>query len=276
MMGDVPVEPVRSQPVGESGDDGSYGMTPLLDQPFDGESLYALRSAVEAHAIAAGMPQGRAEDMVIAVHELATNAVRHGAGSGRLTMWQLPGSLRCEVHDRGRGGGNIMPDATGNNADAWPYEQGHGLWLIRHTADGMDLRSGPGGTVAALTFTLPPPGARPPFTITPQTRDGCVVLTVGGDLDRAAGPKLLTAAVEAAAGARPVIVNLDEIAFWDSAGIATLVTLQHRLEPLSTSTLVIAGAPTTLRRRLNDTGLTGGLTLASGLDEAVELAVRTL
>jgi anti-sigma regulatory factor (Ser/Thr protein kinase) len=43
-------------------------------------SLYALRSAVAAHAAAAGLPQARVYDVVLAAHELATNVVRHGHG----------------------------------------------------------------------------------------------------------------------------------------------------------------------------------------------------
>ena len=55
---------------------------PILDQAFDAGSLYALRAAVAAHATQAGLAPGRADDLVIAVHELAANAVRHGAGHG--------------------------------------------------------------------------------------------------------------------------------------------------------------------------------------------------
>src|ERR1700735_559198 len=57
--------------------------TPILDQAFDADSLYALRAAVAAHATQAGLPPGRADDLVIAVHELAANAGRHGAAPGR-------------------------------------------------------------------------------------------------------------------------------------------------------------------------------------------------
>ena len=72
---------------------------PILDQPFDADSLYALRAAVAAHATQAGLAQGRAEDLVIAVHELAANAVRHGAGHGRLRVWKSDQALLCEVSD---------------------------------------------------------------------------------------------------------------------------------------------------------------------------------
>jgi hypothetical protein len=50
-----------------------------LDQAFDDQGLPALRSAVAAYAgrLAAA---DRVEEMVLTVHELASNVVRHGGG----------------------------------------------------------------------------------------------------------------------------------------------------------------------------------------------------
>src|ERR1700727_3014048 len=85
----------RTEPTAES------AATPILDQAFDADSLYALRAAVAAHATQAGLPPGRADDLVIAVHELAANAVRHGAGHGRLRVWRAGHTLRCQISDDG-------------------------------------------------------------------------------------------------------------------------------------------------------------------------------
>jgi two-component sensor histidine kinase len=38
-------------------------------------------------------------DVVLAVHELAANAIRHGAGAGRLRVWKLVRELCCQVDD---------------------------------------------------------------------------------------------------------------------------------------------------------------------------------
>ena len=54
------------------------GPAPILEQAFDAGSLYALRAAAAAHAAQAGLPPVRVHDLVVAVHELAANAVRHG------------------------------------------------------------------------------------------------------------------------------------------------------------------------------------------------------
>ncbi len=50
-----------------------------LDLAFDAGTLSRLRKAVFDEAAGAGMPNHRAADVVIAVHELAANVVRHGA-----------------------------------------------------------------------------------------------------------------------------------------------------------------------------------------------------
>jgi anti-sigma regulatory factor (Ser/Thr protein kinase) len=126
-----------------------------LDQPFDGDSLYAVRAAVAAHASAAGIPAGRVRDVVLAVHELAANAVRHGAGQGRVRLWVTGGGIRCEVTDAGipsAGANGDRPDASSRDAAQWPVEHGHGLWLVRKVGDQASLESGPSGTVAVVTF----------------------------------------------------------------------------------------------------------------------------
>lgn len=185
--------PGRSSAAGEAaaiapaapGADGSL----ILEQPFGSDSLYALRAAVAAHAAQAGVPAGQVPDLVIAVHELATNAIRHGAGHGRLRVWVGGGALHCQVSDDGPVPGaeavaaapappaaepgmspadpatsaaepsspaGGTPAGTGTGAAArWPVEHGHGLWLIRRLADQSTVHSGSAGTVATVGFTLP-------------------------------------------------------------------------------------------------------------------------
>ena len=128
------------------------GSPPILDQEFDSGTLYRLRAAVHAHADQAGLSEDRAGDVVLAVHELAANAVAHGSGHGRLRMWVLRDALRCEIVDGGPAGTGEALEA----ADPWPSVHGHGLWLVRQVADHLDLRSGPRGTRAVATFALPP------------------------------------------------------------------------------------------------------------------------
>ena len=89
----------------------------LLDQEFDSGTLYALRAAVQAHASQAGLPEDRVGEVVLAIHELAANAIAHGAGHGRLRMWEQAGALSCEIVDAG-------PDGAGRPTGPSPGHAG--------------------------------------------------------------------------------------------------------------------------------------------------------
>jgi anti-sigma regulatory factor (Ser/Thr protein kinase) len=124
--------------------------TAVLEQAFDRDSLYALRSAVAAHAADAGLPRQRVYDVVTAAHELAANAVRHGAGHGRLRLWADGRSLHCQVSDDGPvNGGAGRPDAA-----EWQREHAHGLWIVDQLADVVSLDRHPVGTTVTVTFTI--------------------------------------------------------------------------------------------------------------------------
>jgi anti-sigma regulatory factor (Ser/Thr protein kinase) len=141
----------RSQPAPRRGPSGRDGTPAALEQDFDAGSLYALRSAVSAHAAAAGLPRARVYDVVAAAHELAANAVMHGAGRGRLRLQAADGVLTCQVSDAGAAADGDAQSAAASTAP-WPAEHGHGLWLIGKVADHFTIDRGPAGTTA--TFTL--------------------------------------------------------------------------------------------------------------------------
>ncbi|MGH3205130.1 MAG: ATP-binding protein, partial [Streptosporangiaceae bacterium] len=140
-------------------------VVPVLDLAFDSGTLDALRAGVKLHACEAGLPENRAEDVVLVVHELAANAVCHGAGAGRLRIWKLAGSLHCQVEDgeplaSGRPGeppdhagseATDAADASGQTSEhPLPSRPGHGLWLVRQVADRMRILSGARGTRAMV------------------------------------------------------------------------------------------------------------------------------
>src|SRR5437667_2299649 len=145
---------------------GPGGRPPVLEQEFDDGSLYALRAAVAAHASRAGLSEGRTGDLVLVVHELAANAIRHGAGHGRLRLWTAAGAVRCEITDDG------PAQAADPDAARWRAEPGHGLWLARQVADQASVDSGPSGTVATVSFALRPPGDPAPPGLARRSRDG--------------------------------------------------------------------------------------------------------
>src|SRR5712691_6244993 len=139
---------------------------PVLDQRFDIDGLYQVRSAVAAHAAQLGLSAELANDVVIAVHELASNSVRHGPGRGRLRLWATGQALICEVSDGDADGDAAMqPDAgppaersTPDSDDPpWPVEPGHGLWLVGKVADSLTVRHDGPGVIATVRFGVGQP-----------------------------------------------------------------------------------------------------------------------
>jgi anti-anti-sigma factor len=249
---------------------------PVLDQVFDADSLHALRAAVAAHCMQAGLAEGRVGDLVLAVHELAANAVRHGAGRGRLRIWTAGGVLRCEVTDDGAPRTNDADDAAAAPDPArWNIEPGHGLWVIRRIADQTSLRGSPSGTVIAVSFTLGPPGQPPRFHLARRARDGCTVLSVTGQLDLSSARQLTRAVDDLVAGAPAVrlILDLSGLAGWDSSGLAALITAQQRIGARPAARMIVAGLPGHLGQRLRDAGEAGRFTLAETVAAALGMFV---
>jgi anti-sigma regulatory factor (Ser/Thr protein kinase) len=130
------------------------GRKQLVDQAFDADSLGYLRAAVAAAAAEAGLAHDRIQDAVIATHELAANAVRHGAGHGRLRQWTDGQQMHCHVSDPGPAGQNAAwPDRH------WPWivEHGHGLWLASQASDHLIInRQAGNGTDITIIFVIHP------------------------------------------------------------------------------------------------------------------------
>ncbi len=270
------------RPLSEPGPLAGHPGAPIMDQAFDAGSLYALRAAVSAHATQAGLAPGRADDLVIAVHELAANAVRHGAGHGRLRVWQTDQVLRCEIADDGvpRAPDGPRADAPGAPQDAardaarWRAETGHGLSLVRQVADQSSLTSSPDGTLASISFALGAPG--PPFRQDRRQLDDCTVLAVRGPLNLGSASQLTDtiASLLAPPEGLRLVLDLSGLTGWDSSGLAALITAQQRISASPTSAspparMVLAGLPGHLAQHLREAGLAGRFTLADSTDAAV-------
>ena len=137
----------------------------ILDHPVDGDSLYQLRASVAAHAVLAGLSPRKADDLVIAAHELAANVVLHGSGRGRLRIWLCDSTLHCRVTDDGSESRKDSAETVRSGEEpgspdpsSWRIEPGHGLWLIRQLADDLSLRRGQdGGSEVTVSFSLASP-----------------------------------------------------------------------------------------------------------------------
>jgi anti-sigma regulatory factor (Ser/Thr protein kinase) len=112
-----------------------------LQMRFTGADLPRLRLRVGAAAAAAGLDEIKCEELVLAVYELACNAILHGGGGGSLLLSRVGGSVRCRVSDDGPGFVDTTPP-------------GGGLWLARQLTDGIEVDDGAdhgaGGAVVTL------------------------------------------------------------------------------------------------------------------------------
>jgi serine/threonine-protein kinase RsbW len=138
---------------GEAGPAGSgparTGRAALLRQQFSAATVTALRHAVSAQVAVLGLSGDTADDFVLAVHELVSNAVRHGGGSGRLELRIIADTLVCEVVDHG-GAADGLPVRL-SQADA---PGGRGLWLAHHLSERLMLTRRPDGVTASVSVCL--------------------------------------------------------------------------------------------------------------------------
>jgi anti-sigma regulatory factor (Ser/Thr protein kinase) len=123
-----------------------------LDQHFDRDDLYAVRAAVAAHAADLGAPPERVRHLVIIASELASNAVRHGGGRGRLRLWRFDGAVRCEVSDEGPGIADPRNAGVANPSALAPG--GRGLWVVRQLSDTVTIDSSLRGTTVTAIIAI--------------------------------------------------------------------------------------------------------------------------
>lgn len=118
----------------------------MISELFDRSRVTPLRHTVAARAGAAGLTGERLADFVVAVNELLTNAVRHGGGTGHLTVWSDDGTVVCEVRDHGAGLDLVSPRRPGPDEPG-----GWGLWLVRELTDTCEIKTGPHGTAVRIS-----------------------------------------------------------------------------------------------------------------------------
>ncbi|UQU62965.1 ATP-binding protein [Couchioplanes caeruleus] len=119
--------------------------TMAYDRPAD---LRVVRDFVGDRAAALGLPEMRAELLVLAVSELATNTLQHTDGGGRVRVWAQDGYVVCDVVDRGpaHGFGRQMPAA-----DAL---RGRGLAIVERVCDAVEATPVPDGTLVRIRLRL--------------------------------------------------------------------------------------------------------------------------
>jgi anti-sigma regulatory factor (Ser/Thr protein kinase) len=123
---------------------------PSLEALFELADLPMVRRAVGSFAIEAGLTGSRTEEVVLAVNEIATNAVIHGRPPATVRGWQAGGEIILEVTDAGDGirdalAGQLPPPPAGLG--------GRGLWLTRLLCDAVEVCDVGGCTVTMHAVT---------------------------------------------------------------------------------------------------------------------------
>jgi len=110
---------------------------------FGHHDLAALRRFVAERAALALFHTAQIEEIVVAVNEVATNAVEHGGGSGIVRLWTHDDTFYFEVVDTGR----FDQPLAGRIPPAPTRPDGRGLWMANQLCDLVQIRSYPSGTV---------------------------------------------------------------------------------------------------------------------------------
>jgi anti-sigma regulatory factor (Ser/Thr protein kinase) len=108
--------------------------------------LGRLRSLVADRAAAAGLERARTDDLVLAVNEVATNAIKHAMAPGHLRIWLVPGGLVCQLEDPG----HIADPLAGRHRPSPSVDGGLGLWMVNQLCDLVEVRSSAKGTTIRL------------------------------------------------------------------------------------------------------------------------------
>jgi len=110
--------------------------------------LAGVRQFAIAQAHAAGLAPKRIVDALLAVQEVAANAVQHGPGGGTLRSWVQDDLLVYEISDTGPG--LTDPLVAHMTLDPGLRGEPRGLWIARLLCDLVEVRSHRGGFAVRL------------------------------------------------------------------------------------------------------------------------------
>lgn len=110
------------------------------------DDLFALRRFVRVEALAAGLSDGRVDDLTLAVTELTTNTLEHAGAPGRLSTWTEGDAFICQVSDAGL----LTDPLAGRRVRSTVSSRGRGLALVNGLCDLVRLHTSPEGTTFRL------------------------------------------------------------------------------------------------------------------------------
>jgi anti-sigma regulatory factor (Ser/Thr protein kinase) len=107
----------------------------------------ALRLALRDEMTAAEVPEGEADNMIVAAGEVLANAHRYGGGARGLRIGRVGERFVCEISDHGPG---LDDPVAGYLPPGSPYARGAGLWVARQMTRRLDMLSTERGLTTRL------------------------------------------------------------------------------------------------------------------------------
>ncbi len=113
---------------------------------FDQENLGRVRHFAAEHAAAAGLMGDRLDNLRLVVHELATNSVDYGGGSGVLRIWAEFDQVVFDVTDRG----HITDSLAGRRPVDARQVGSRGLLITNYLSDLVRVHTREGATTIRI------------------------------------------------------------------------------------------------------------------------------
>jgi anti-sigma regulatory factor (Ser/Thr protein kinase) len=129
---------------------------PLPPPPTDAETLTydtdlaPVRRLVESHTRRTTLGADRTADLILAASEVAANTLGHARSGGTLQVWHDEKEILCQAQDPG-----WITDPLAGRGRRGPDGRGHGLYLVNHVCDLVEVRTGPAGTTIRMHMRLP-------------------------------------------------------------------------------------------------------------------------
>jgi anti-sigma regulatory factor (Ser/Thr protein kinase) len=129
---------------------------PLPPPPAGAETLAydtdlaPVRRMVESQTRRTTLGADRAADLILAASEVAANTLGHAGSGGTLQVWHDEKEILCQVQDQG-----WITDPLAGRVRRGPDGRGHGLYLVNHVCDLVEVRTGPAGTTIRMHMRVP-------------------------------------------------------------------------------------------------------------------------
>ena len=130
---------------------------PLLPPPDSAEGLgyrtdlAPVRRLVESHARRTRLATDRVADLILAASEIAANTLGHTGAGGTFQVWHDEDEILCQAHDQG-----WIANPLAGRVRRGPDGRGHGLFLVNHVCDLVEIRTGTDGTTVRMHMRLGP------------------------------------------------------------------------------------------------------------------------